>query len=114
MMISKVRCLYTQLLTFVNCERNVPFRNTHCIYLTDHGRLFYLVHERMEEVVKDCLEPHLWVYRPRITLEHLMRYMQQHTKKYPILREFLEKVCTYYGMCVHLHSKYYDAVVVGG
>ncbi|CAI8027543.1 E3 ubiquitin-protein ligase rnf213-alpha [Geodia barretti] len=41
-------------------------------------------------VVKDSLEPHMWGYRPRITLEHLVRYMQQQKKKFPILEEFLK------------------------
>lgn len=57
-----------------------------------HGPLYYLVYERMP-VVKGSLEPHLWGYRPRITLEHLIRYMQQQKKKFPILEEFLKNVC---------------------
>ena len=60
--------------------------------LLDHDPLFYLVYERMGEVVEGSLEPHLWGYRPRITLEHLTRYMQQQKKKFPILKEFLKRV----------------------
>ena len=58
---------------------------------SDHDPLYYLVYERTP-VVKDSLEPHLWSYRPRITLEHLTRYMQQQKKKFPILEEFLKIV----------------------
>ncbi|CAI8002399.1 E3 ubiquitin-protein ligase rnf213-alpha [Geodia barretti] len=54
----------------------------------EHDPLYYLVYERAP-MVKDSLEPHLWGYRPRITLEHLTRYLQQQ-KKFPILEEFLK------------------------
>jgi hypothetical protein len=57
----------------------------------EHDPLYYLVYERTP-MVKDSLEPHLWGYRPRITLEHLTRYMQQQEKKFPILEEFLTNV----------------------
>ena len=64
----------------------------------DHDPLYYLVYERTP-VVKDSLEPHMWGYRPRITLEHLVRYMQQQKKKFPILEEFLKNVfCLYYAV----------------
>ena len=56
----------------------------------EHDPLYYLVYERAP-MVKDSLEPHLWGYRPRITLEHLTRYLQQQ-KKFPILEEFLKNV----------------------
>ena len=69
--------------------------------LTDHGPLFYIVHECMGEVVQDSLEPHLWGYRPRITLEHLTRHIQQQKEDFPILIEFLEKVYTYCGSSSH-------------
>ena len=58
---------------------------------TDHDPLFYLVYERVP-VVEGSLEPHLWGYRPCITLEHLTRYMQQQKTKYPLLKEFLKEV----------------------
>ena len=60
---------------------------------TEHDPLYYLVYERTP-VAKGSLEPHLWGYRPRITLEHLTRYMQQQKKKFPILEEFLKSVCS--------------------
>ena len=56
-------------------------------------------------MIKDSLELHLWGYRPRITLEHLIRYMQQQKKKFPILESFVKNVrihcssqtfCTYF------------------
>ena len=57
----------------------------------EHDPLFYLVYERTP-VVRGSLEPHFWGYRPRITLEHLTRYMQQQKKQFPILKEFLKNV----------------------
>lgn len=60
-----------------------------------HNLLFDLVYERTT-LAKSSFEPHLWVYRPRITIEHLIRYMQQQKEKFPILEEFLKRVimCT--------------------
>ena len=58
----------------------------------------------MYEKVKykeESLEPHLWTYRSRITLEHLRQTLQEEKMRqdYPILSEFLQAVCysiTYY------------------
>ena len=52
----------------------------------------------MYEKVKykeESLEPHLWTYRSRITLEHLRQTLQDEKmkEKYPILSEFLQAVC---------------------
>ena len=75
--------------TILSCEPH---------FHADHDPLYYLVYERTP-VVKDSLEPHMWGYRPRITLEHLVRYMQQQKKKFPILEEFLKNVfCLYYAV----------------
>ena len=61
------------------------------VILIDDDPLFYLVYERMP-VVEGSLEPHLWGYRPRVTLEHLTRYMQQQNTKFPVLEKFLSEV----------------------
>ncbi len=44
---------------------------------------------------EETLEPHLWTYRSRITLEHLQQTLQEKKmkEKYPILYEFLQAVC---------------------
>ena len=60
----------------------------------DHDQLFFLVYEKVK-YMKDNLEPHLWTYRSRITLEHLRQSLhntQKLTKMYPILHEFLQAV----------------------
>ena len=59
----------------------------------DHDKLFYLVYEKMK-CAEGSLEPHLWTYRSRITLEHLQQTLQEKRmkEKYPILHEFLQAV----------------------
>ena len=65
---------------------------------SEHDQLFYLVYERVQ-VVEGSLNPHLWAYRSRITLEHLRQNLQQQNmrKKCPILHAFLQKVCVWGG-----------------
>lgn len=60
----------------------------------DHDQLFYLVYEKVA-YKEESLEPHLWTYRSRITLEHLRQTLQEERmkEKYPILSEFLQAVC---------------------
>lgn len=59
----------------------------------DHDQLFYLVYEKVK-VSEVNMEPHLWSYRQRISLEHLgQTLLEKKLKvKYPILHEFLQKV----------------------
>lgn len=59
----------------------------------DHDQLFFLVYEKVK-YTQDNLEPHLWTYRSRITLEHLRQSLHDKklTKAYPILHEFLQAV----------------------
>lgn len=61
----------------------------------DHDQLFYLVYEKVK-YAEDSLEPHLWTYRSRVTLEHLRQTIQEkETKdKHPVLYEFLQTVCS--------------------
>jgi len=60
----------------------------------EHDQLFYLVYERVQ-VTKGGLDPHLWAYRFRITLERLNQTLQQKNmkKKCPTLHAFLQEVC---------------------
>lgn len=62
-------------------------------FITDHDQLFYLVYEKVK-VSEGNMEPHLWSYRQRISLEHLgQTLLEKKLKvKYPILYEFLQKV----------------------
>ena len=69
--------------------------------LSEHDPLFYLVYERTP-VIKGSLEPHMWGYRPRITLENLTRYMQQQKTKLPILEEFLKEARPLLYICISL------------
>ena len=68
--------------------------NPSSAHSSEHDQLFYLVYERVQ-VVEESLDPHLWAYRSRITLEHLRQNLQQQNmkKKCPILHAFLQKVC---------------------
>lgn len=59
-------------------------------YNAEHDQLFYLVYERVK-VQEGNMDPHLWTYRQRISLEHLGQTLQERELKdrYPILHEFL-------------------------
>lgn len=58
-----------------------------------HTKLLFLVYEKNKVSNKD-IEPHLWTYRQRISLEHLGQTLQEKAlkEKYPILYEFLRVV----------------------
>ena len=60
----------------------------------EHDQLFFLVYERMELMNQSSMQPHLWTYRSRITLEHLAQTLQEKRMKerHPILYEFLQAV----------------------
>ena len=60
---------------------------------TEHDQLFYLVYEHVS-VKRGSLEPHLWTYRQRISVEHIRQTLQEKKlrEKYPILHEFLQMV----------------------
>ncbi len=70
------------------------------VLLVDHDRLFLAVYEHVK-VVDSGIEPHLWTYRSRITLEHLALTLERKnfTKKHPILHEFLQQVCVCACVC---------------
>ncbi len=70
----------------------------------EHDQLFYLVFERVK-VSKDNMEPHLWSYRQRISLEHLRQTLQVEKKlkeKCSILYEFLQVVSTMVGDALYM------------
>ena len=80
----------------------------------DHGQLFHLVYEKVK-YKEESLEPHLWTYRSRITLDHLRQTLQEEKMRqdYPILSEFLEAVCysitlllanTHLILCTNTHT----------
>ena len=68
---------------------------------SEHDQLFYLVYERVQ-VAEGSLDPRLWAYRSRITLEHLRQNLQwwNMKKKCPILHAFLQEVCVCVCVCV--------------
>lgn len=61
--------------------------------ITGHNKLLSIAYERLE-VSQDSIQPHLWSYRQRITLEHLQQTLAEANlkDKYPILHEFLRMV----------------------
>ena len=58
-----------------------------------HDDLFFTIYEKIP-VQSGDLQPAMWRYRARITLEHLTHALQQRTigKGYVILKEFLRLV----------------------
>ena len=57
---------------------------------TDQDRLFYVVYEKLSVEGKG-MEPHLWTYRSKVSLEHLS-HQQDMQKKCPILQKFIKEV----------------------
>lgn len=72
--------------------------------VADHDQLFNLVYERVR-VTDGNLEPHLWSYRQRISIEHLGQTLLEKKlgAKHPILYEFLQRVCFNILMNILLH-----------
>ena len=67
---------------------------TVALLFIEHGQLFYLSYERVKLSGKS-MEPHLWSYQQRISLEHLGQTLQEKKmrEKYSILHDFLQVVC---------------------
>ena len=69
-----------------------------------------MVNEK-DESDEPSMTPHLWSYRPKITVEHLTHYLDQgnYKKQYPILHAFLKQVCNLlWVVCrpIRLYSRY--------
>ena len=62
-------------------------------HLAGQDKLFRIVYEKSNVKMK-TLDPHLWSYRQRVSLEHLGQTLLDETskEKYPILHEFLKVV----------------------
>ena len=62
-----------------------------CVYL-EHDILFFTIYEKIPVHAGD-IQPAMWRYRARITLEHLAHALQQSTSKdLVVLKEFLRVV----------------------
>ena len=72
----------------------------------EHDQLFFLVYEHMELMNQSSIQPHLWTYRSRITLEHLAQTLQEKKmkEKHPILYEFLQAVRYYLNCGIKTYS----------
>ena len=59
---------------------------------SEHDDLFFMIYEKLPVCTGD-VQPALWRYRARITLEHLAHALQQSTNKsLTLLKEFLRLV----------------------
>ena len=63
------------------------------LHIPEQDRLLYTVYEK-SSVAEGSVNPHLWTYRSRITLEHLFQTLQAQDKRKecPILYHFLTEV----------------------
>lgn len=60
--------------------------------MTDHGKLFKVVYET-DVGPSGEIHPHIWTYRPRISLEHLKQTLEtMKDTKHLLLKEFLKMV----------------------
>ena len=89
MTMTKVDFIVVHLIRF-----SLDWLLTLVYFCSEHDRLFFLVYERVELVNQSSIQPHLWTYRSRITLEHLAQTLQERKMKerHPILYEFLQAV----------------------
>ena len=78
---------------YIYCKFQYIFRC--CFFIEDQDYLFYVIHEKVPTAPGDIV-PHLWTYRSRITLEHLLQILQTKKSTCPILHEFLQMVYTQY------------------
>ena len=63
-------------------------------HILEHDALFFMIYEKIPVHAGD-LQPGMWRYRARITLEHLAHALQQNAdKSLVILKEFLRLVST--------------------
>ena len=78
---------------------------------SEYDQLLYLVYEHVQ-VAEGNLDPHLWAYHSRITLEHLRQYLQQQNmrEKCPILYAFLQEVCIFNHCYPKLNSSLHFAL----
>ena len=61
-------------------------------HISGHDDLFFMIYEKISVHAGD-IQPAMWRYRSRITLEHLAHALQQNTDKtLVILKEFLRLV----------------------
>ena len=77
------------------------------VNLVGHSEMFYHIYEKVK-VDSDSLEPHLWSYRQRISLEHIGQTLRE--KKLhevcPVLHEFLQLVFTLQYVMLLLFRKF--------
>ena len=79
------------VMSYYTCTSNVA----------EHDQLFYLAYERVK-VDEGRLEPHLWSFRSRITVDHLRSsLMQQKKVSVKILDAFLQDVSSNSNNFVH-------------
>ena len=72
----------------------IIFFHCFCCSLLDHGKLFQVVYEK-DTIQRGEIEAHIWSYRPRISLKHLVQSMQREktaTEDLSALKEFLKEV----------------------
>ena len=78
--------------------------------VAEHDQLFYLAYERVK-VDEGKLEPHLWSFRSRITVDHLRSSLMQQKKiSVKILDAFLQDVSLVVMFLMKnysIHTQYY-------
>ena len=62
----------------------------YCCFL-DCSPLYYAIHEKRTDHLSD-IRPHLWVYRPRITIETLFQKLLQCAYEFPVLKYLAKHV----------------------
>ena len=61
------------------------------LFNLERDRLFYVIHEKVQ-LHPNEVQPHLWSFRSRITLENLLQLLHTRKETYAILNEFLVQV----------------------
>ena len=63
----------------------------------DHKKLYEMIYEKKNYDATTKIDPHLWIYRPIITIDHVAQSLQQqkdltNTMDLKVLEEFLKNV----------------------
>ena len=69
------------------------------LQILDHKKLYQMIYEKANYDQTTKIDPHLWIYRPIITIDHVAKSLQQLKDSVKtdltILQEFLKNVRCY-------------------
>ena len=90
----------TAIKVHYNCHNDIL--HGYAKFILDHKKLYHMICEKANYDQTTVIDPHLWIYQPIITIDHVAKSLQQLKDSVKtdltILQEFLENVRQY--ICV--------------